>query len=462
MSRERDESERRRVPPPVIRKRIASGRGAMEQPNATHDGDAALTPIFWVALVLTSVATGLFAIFLMWLLAVFEHAAFHFNGGSYQNAVAAVSGLRRVVSLTIAGVVGAVGWYLIRRLLRHDHAEIDDALWRGDGKLSFRRSIFTSALSEVVIGMGASIGREAAPKLMGGASGSFVASWFKLSPAQRRLLVACGGGAGLAAVYNVPIGGALFTAEVLYGSLSLPVVLPALAATLIATFTGWLYLPRTATYIDVARYHFSAALMVWSVLAGVVIGLLTVLYVRMIGWSSHHRASGLTIFWTMPLVFVGVGVLGIWYPDLFGNGKDMAHEAFLGVGSVGLLFALFALKPVVTALTLGSGAGGGVFTPFLSTGAVLGGFLGIVWSSVWPGTPVGAYALVGAAAMVGASMQAPLAGLVLVIELTHGGFDIAIPMITATVIATVLVRQIDGYSMYSARLPRHDHGDLSA
>ena len=124
----------------------------MEQPNATHDGDAALTPIFWVALVLTSVATGLFAIFLMWLLAVFEHAAFHFNGGSYQNAVAAVSGLRRVVSLTIAGVVGAVGWYLIRRLLRHDHAEIDDALWRGDGKLSFRRSILTSALSEVVIG----------------------------------------------------------------------------------------------------------------------------------------------------------------------------------------------------------------------------------------------------------------------------------------------------------------------
>ena len=155
----------------------------------------------------------------------------------------------------------------------------------------------------------------------------------------------------------------------------------------------------------------------------------------------------------MPLAFVVVGVVGFWYPQLFGNGKDMAHDAFLGIGGVGLLFALFALKPLVTALTLSSGAAGGVFTPFLSTGAVLGGFLGVGWVHLWPGTPVGAFALVGAAAMIGASMQAPLAGLVLVLELTHNGFSLIIPMMAATAIATFLVRQIDGYSIYSARLP---------
>jgi H+/Cl- antiporter ClcA len=156
----------------------------------------------------------------------------------------------------------------------------------------------------------------------------------------------------------------------------------------------------------------------------------------------------------MPAAFLVVGVLGIWYPQLFGNGKDMAHEAFLGIGGIGLLFALFALKPFVTALTLGSGAAGGVFTPFLATGAVLGGFLGVAWTHVWHGTPVGAFALIGAAAMIGAVMQAPLAGLVLVLELTHSGFSLAIPMIAAVAIATFVVRQIDGYSIYSARLPR--------
>jgi chloride channel protein, CIC family len=454
--KQRGGSERLRVPQPLIRKRIASGRGSMEQPNVTHDGDAALTPFFWVALVATGVATGLFGDFLMWVLARAEDWAFHFHSGSYQNAVASVSDTRRVVSLLVASAVGAVGWYLIRRFLRHETAEIDDVLWRGDADLSIRRSLLTSIVSELVIGLGASIGREAAPKLMGGASGSVLGHWMRLSPAQRRLLVACGGGAGLAAVYNVPLGGALFTSEVLLGSFALPTVLPALACSFVATSVAWLYLPSGATYTDIPRYHFSGSLMAWSIGAGLVIGVLAVLYVRLIGWVSHHRASGATIFWAMPAVFAVVGVLGIWYPQLFGNGKDMAHEAFLGVGGAGLLLALFALKPLVTAATLGSGAAGGVFTPFLSTGAVLGALLGVLWTHLWSGPPIGAFALVGAAAMVGASMQAPLAGLVLVLEMTHSGFDLMIPMVAATVIATMVVRYVDGYSMYSARLPRRE------
>jgi H+/Cl- antiporter ClcA len=427
----------------------------MEQPNVTHDGDAALTPAFWVAIVLTGIATGLFGDLLMWILSSAERLAFNYHSGSYAAAVARTSGLHRVTTLVIAGLIGAVAWYLIRRYLKHEKAEIDESIWNGDGQLSMRRSFLTSVTSEVVIGMGASAGREAAPKLMGGASGSVLARWMKLSPAQRRLLVACGGGAGLAAVYNVPLGGAIFTAEVLCGSFALPTVVPALACSAIATMVAWVYLPNGATYADIPSYHFSGSIMVWSLPAGLIIGLLSVLYVRLIGWVSDHRASGASIFWMMPVAFLVVGALGIWYPQLFGNGKDMAHEAFLGVGSVGLLFALSALKPLVTALTLGSGAAGGVFTPFLSTGAVLGGFLGVAWTHVWHGTPIGAFALIGAVAMVGAVMQAPLVGLVLVLELTHSGFALAIPMIVAVVIATFVGRQIDGYSIYSARLPRH-------
>jgi H+/Cl- antiporter ClcA len=463
MERKRSgESERQRVPQPLIKRRIASGRGAMEQPNVTHDGDARLTPQFWVAVVLTGVATGLFAIFLMWVLHGLEHLAFHYDTGSFQGAVASVSAMRRVVSLLVAGVFGAVSWYLIRRFLKGEKSEIDDALWNGDGQLSVRRSFLTSVVSEIVIGLGASAGREAAPKLMGGASGSTIANWFKFTPAQKRLLVACGGGAGLAAVYNVPLGGAIFTAEVLYGSFALPVVMPALMTSGIATMVAWLYLPRSATYSDIPPYRFSGSLMVWSLVAGVLIGLLAIAYIRVIGWVSHHRARGANILWMMPVAFTIVGVIGIWYPQVFGNGKDMAHQAFLGVGTTGLFFALFALKPFVTSLTLGSGTAGGVFTPFLATGAMLGAFLGDVWLHLWPGASVGAFALIGAAAMIGASMQAPLAGLVLVLELTHTGFAIMIPMIAATVIATLIVRQIDGYSIYSARLPGNESSMTNA
>jgi len=94
----------------------------------------------------------------------------------------------------------------------------------------------------------------------------------------------------------------------------------------------------------------------------------------------------------------------------------------------------------------------------MSTGAVLGGGLGIAWSMAWPGPPAGAYAMTGAAAMTGAGMQAPLASPALVLELTHSGFQLMVPMIAATVIATVIARHIDGYSIYSARLAARPGG----
>ncbi len=127
----------------------------------------------------------------------------------------------------------------------------------------------------------------------------------------------------------------------------------------------------------------------------------------------------------------------------------MGRDAFLGHDGLLLLLALFILKPLVTTLCLSSGASGGLFTPTISTGAVLGGFLGIAWSLLWPGAPVGAYAMIDAAAMIGAAMQAPLAALALVVELTHSGFQLMVPMMAATLIATTVAR----YSIYSARLP---------
>jgi CIC family chloride channel protein len=427
----------------------------MEQPNITSHELGELTPRFWALVVMAGIAAGLVGALMMAILFNVQYAAFGYHSGSLQHGVEQASALRRVTSLLIAGVFGGVAWYLLRRYTRGEPSEIDEAIWSGDGKLSFRRSLGTSVISEVVIGMGASIGREAAPKLMGGACASVLAGWGGLSAQQRRLLVACAGGGGLAAVYNVPLAGALFTAELLIGSITLTVMLPALACSWIATATAWVYLPNRPTYIGIPNYHFSGSLMTWSLLAGPFIGLMSAGYIRLIGWVSHHRARGKRALFAPVAAFGVLGVIGIWYPQLFGNGLDMARDAFLGVGSIGLLFTLFALKPVVTSMCLVSGASGGLFTPTLSTGAVLGGALGMIWNLVWPGSPSGAFAMVGAAAMIGAAMQAPLSGLALVLELAHRGFSLMVPMMAATLIATLVAFYVDGYSIYSARLPAY-------
>jgi H+/Cl- antiporter ClcA len=304
----------------------------------------------------------------------------------------------------------------------------------------------------VVVGLGASLGRENAPKLMGGASASVLAGWAKLTPGQTRLLMACGAGAGFGAVYNVPLAGALFTAEVMLGTITLPVILPALACAAIAAVTSWLYLPLHITYPGIPAYHLSVTLMVFSLVAGPITGLIASGYIRLIGWMTHFQLTGPMSIAAQIVVMGTLGVIGFAFPQLFGNGQDLAAGAFAGNGAFTLLLALFLLKPLVTAACLGSGAAGGLFTPTLATGAAFGAAAGIAWSAAWPGSPAGAYALVGAAAMMGAAMQAPLTALVMVLELTGAGYTLLIPMIAATVTATVVARNVDGYSIYTARL----------
>jgi CIC family chloride channel protein len=447
------DNERVRVPMPLLKRRISSGRGATEQPNATGDGDAALNSRFWVALVITGVAAGVFGALTLLLLFTVQHLAFNYSSGPFEQAVKRSSDVRRLTVLLIAGAFGGSAWYLLRRYTKGEKSEVDDSIWRGDARLSFRRCLGTGIIADIVTALGASLGREQAPKLMGAASGSVVSGWLGLTSGQRKVLVACGAGAGLAAVYNVPLGGALFTIEVMLGSTVLPAVLPALACSFIATLTAWAYLPTHATYVDVAAYHFSGTIMVCAILMGPVVGVLASGYIRLIGWVSYHRVSGLQMVPAMLAAFGVLGLIGFAYPQLLGNGKDMAHDALVGQGTLLAFLALFILKPLVTALCLESGAAGGVFTPTLSTGAAFGAFVGLAWSHLWPGSPVGAYAMVGAAAMIGAAMQAPLAGLVLVLELTRNGFQLMVPMIAATAIATAVSRYIDGYSIYSARLP---------
>ena len=447
--------DRVRTPRPVIKKRLPSARGATEQPNAVGDGDAPLTVRFWLLVVATGVAAGLLGVVMMLLLRGVETLAFGDQSAGFLVSVEHASAVRRIVVLVIGGLVGGAGWYLLRRWEHWGSTDVDDQIWTGQALLSFRRSLGTSVLSEVVVGAGASLGREAAPKLLGAAAASVLARWAGLSVGQRRLLVACGAGAGMGAVYNVPLGGALITAELLYGSLALPAILPALATSGIATVVAWVYLPMRPTYGDVPAYPVTMGHIAFAVLAGPVIGLIAAGYVRMIGWVSHHQLKGRWLLIGPAIAFAVLGVIAISYPQLLGNGQDVAQQAFVTAAGFTVLVAVVVglLKPVVTALCLGSGATGGLFTPTLASGAALGAALGAAWSLLVPGQPIGSYALIGATAMIGAAMQTPLAALALVIELTHTGVTLIVPMVIATMLATLVTRYLDGYSIYSSRLP---------
>jgi H+/Cl- antiporter ClcA len=190
----------------------------------------------------------------------------------------------------------------------------------------------------------------------------------------------------MAAVYNVPLGGALFALEVLLGTVTLPLVLPALATSAIATAVAWIALPTASTY-HVPSYRVSASQIMWALIVGPLAGLGAVAWVRLIARVHRMRPTGRMRLVAPIVVLTALGVVSIAYPELLGNGMDTVQLALLGQLAVGLIAVLMILKPVATAACLGSGAPGGLFTPTLMYGVLFGALLGHAWILIWPGSP---------------------------------------------------------------------------
>jgi CIC family chloride channel protein len=422
------------------------------QPNVPGRGIvASYSARFWMLVVLVGLGAGLGGAALIELLRAVQHVAWSYHSGDFLDAVKRTSSTRRVLVLLIGGIVAGAGTLL---LSRHSPGEVSEAIWLRGARVPLLASILRAVHSIVIVALGASLGREAAPQQVGAAVASWLSDWARLPDWQRRLLVACGAGAGMAAVYNVPLGGALFALEVLLGTLTLPLVLPALATSLIATAISWVALPTAPTY-KIPSYPVSGSQIVWAVIVGPIAGLAAIGWIRLVARAHALRPAGWMALAAPVVVFTALGVLAIAYPQLLGNGKPVVQMALLAQLSVALLAVLLVLKPLVTAACLGSGAPGGLFTPTLAYGVLLGGLLGEGWAQIWPGAPLGGYAIIGGAAVLAASMQGPLAAVVLLLELTHHADALMVPILIAVVEATVLARVLGAPSIYSARLSAH-------
>jgi len=352
--------------------------------------------------------------------------------------------------LLAAGLLTGGGQIVLRRLTSGNGIDITEAISLQAGRLPALRTLGSAVLSILVVGMGASLGREGAPKQAGAVIANEMSNRARLSDEQRRLLVACGAGAGMAAAYGVPLGGALFALEVLRGVLALRLILPALLASTVATVVSWLALPDAPTYV-IPAYPTTASVVCFALAAGPAAGVVSVVYVQLVAWADRNKPTG----WRRliaPLIGLGaVGGASILFPQLLGNGKDIAELAFTNQVAPWLLVALMILRPLATVICLGSGVPGGLFTPSLALGALFGGMVGYVWSLAWPGAPPGLYAVLGAGAVLAATTHGPISAVVLVMELTGRDRSFIVPLIVAVVTATMVARTLDARSIYDAR-----------
>jgi H+/Cl- antiporter ClcA len=400
---------------------------------------------------LTGIATGIGAGTLTRLLELVQRLTWKGSGTNILDAAVQAGALRHILALLGAGLVTGAGQIVLKQLTSANGIDTTAAIWFHAGRMPAVRTLGSAILSIFVVGMGASLGREGAPKQAGAVFANLFADKSRLSDEQRRLLVACGSGAGMGAAYGVPLGGALFSLEVMRGMLALRYVLPALFTSLIATGVSWLILPDAPTY-RIPAFGSSTSVLAWALLAGPIAGVASVGYVRLIAWADRNRPHGWRRLAAPLLVLGSLGLVSIPYPQLLGNGKDISEILFTATPGLALLLPLLALKPTATALCMRSGAPGGLFTPSLTAGALLGAVLGRFWLVIWPGAPLGLFALLGAGAVLAATTQGPLSAVVLTMELTGRDRSFILPLLLIAGIATMVARTIEPRSVYDARL----------
>src|ERR1039457_6926527 len=426
---------------------MAADNGDMIPSTLAHSGAAR----FWLAVLLTGIGTGVGAAVLTRLLEMVQHLMWNGPGTNLLDATEHASAWRHVVVLLGAGLVTGAGQIILKRLSSGNGIDTTAAIWFHGGRMPAWRTLGSALLSVVIVGMGVSLGREGAPKQAGAVIANFFSDRARLSDEQRRLLVACGAGAGMGAAYGVPLGGALFALEVMRGMLALRYVLPALFASVVATAVSWVALPDAPTYI-IPAYSSSFSCVAWALLAGPIAGVVSVGYVRVVTWADRNRPQG----WRrLAAPFLGLGLLGlvsIWFPQLLGNGRDISQLAFTNHAAPALLLMLLVLKPAATVLCMRTGAPGGLFTPSLTVGASLGAVLGHAWSCLWPGVPPGLFAVLGAAAVLAATTQGPISTVVLMMELTGRDRSFILPLLLVVATATLVARTIEPRSIYDARL----------
>ena len=413
---------------------------------------------FWVLVVAVGVISGLGSVLLLELLVAITRLAWDGGGRSVLVAFTAASPLRRVVVLALGGLLVTAAMLAMRRRLGgHGTAGIIEAIWVHQGRLQLGRALLRGVISIVAVGMGASLGREGALIQTGAAAGSWLADRFGVTRRQARLLVACGAASGMAAAYNVPIGGALFGLEVLLGSFALELFGPVVVSCVTATIIARVIAGNVPSYVIPAYQIMRPRDLLAGIALAPLLGLASAFYVKMMGWVEVqlYKVPRSPARFLPPLGMALVGVVAIWFPQLLGNGYDTIQAGLLGEVPVALLLTLPFLKLAATALCAGVGVPGGLFTPSLFFGALLGGGLGALVQHALPsiGVPTGAFALVGMACVLAGTTHAAVSSVLIIFELT-GDYGVILPLMVSSAIAAAVSRAVEPDSLYTAPLRR--------
>lgn len=357
---------------------------------------------------------------------------------------------------TLGGLAAGLVLFLGLRLIGNPGlSNLLEVVVAGDGRLRLRPALINAASSLLSMSTGASIGREG---LLTQLSASFASKLGQLRhwpPYRLRLMVACGAAAGMASAYNAPIGGAVFAAQIVLGNFSMNLFAPLVvssvtAAVLSRSFFG-------ISRFDAPMFEFTRLTQLpWFLLLGVFCGLVGALFLRALTYAEGLFAKmPLPLYARLGIAGLFVGLIALEYPQVCGNGYGAIDPLLRQEPAILFVMGLFAAKFLATAISVGAGTVGGVFTPTLFLGAAAGGlFEAILHQQGWAlPLPTGCFALVGMGGTLAATTHSPLLAMIMLFELSLN-YSLMPPLMLACAVATLVGRRLRPQSIYTEPLLR--------
>lgn len=458
-------------PPPSL-----DGASAAAEPAAArlwHGlGDAARTafPRFWqpklrdneVALLVVSAFFGIMVGFgvvaLEWLVQLFHHVNFAIGMDQRLSSGGALDWWRVLLVPIVGGALAGTTGALIRRKRAHDTVDAIEANALFGGKMSLTDSVWLALLTVIATGFGASVGMEAGYTQLGAGLSSRIGQSLRLRRGDLRTVVGCGAAAAIAAAFNAPLAGAFYAFELVIGSYSAAVLAPISIAALSGTLVVRSVLGTQSIFALDQPVHIAGADYALFAVLGVAAGGLAIATMRGVTWIERLFRRLHVPGWLRPCIGgVLIGLIATIYPEVLGSGHGAVQVTLDHALPAAILLGLVAAKGLASAISVGSGFRGGLFSSSLLLGAVYGGAAVVLLESGL--SAVGfvhgnfdriAYMLVGMGSVAAAVVGAPVTMILLVLELT-GSFPAAVGVMVGVIIASVVTRLTFGYSFATWR-----------
>jgi H+/Cl- antiporter ClcA len=412
---------------------------------------------FVLATLLTGLGAGVAGTVLVLVLHAVQHVAYGYAIGDTHGVETFLEGsmqappLRRLAALAVCGFVAGVGWRALEAF-GEPLVSTEAALEQEQPRLPPGSTVADALLQMVTVALGSPLGREVAPRQLASLVAERVARAARLSAEDTRVLLACGAGAGLAAVYKVPFGGALFALEAVLRTTRLRAATAAIVTSGLAASIAWAATGDEPVY-RIAEIHVGPALMLWSIANGPLLGAAAYGFLRLTRMATAAAPTGSTRMVASLVAFVAIGAVAMRYPQILGNGKGPAQLGFGDGLTTSLAAILFALKLAATLVAFRAGARGGVLTPSVALGALMSAVLAAAWSFLCPDLGHAPCAVVGATAFLAAAQQMPVTAIALTFEFTRAGTPVLFPMLLAaggaTATAAGLARLADRRGTHS-------------